>query len=284
MIIYCCGAMRSGSTLLFTLVYALVKSELKKTRCYSVRIDSLEELEEQLLRYNLAKQNDKKLTLIVNGTFSKNIYSTLPSQDTVFISSLRCVEDCLGSAKLRWGYRWTNSETELKEVLRNLHLTMEGIKEVADGCALVMDYEQLFGLTYICLRKISNFLGYADRSDNYYISLCEKVKYANNSVSSSKVLKIFRNIRSSNFYALLSDLSKKILPYRIHKKIGYFVKTKVLKKYSTDSYIGPNHISKNGGVPGASAKALTLDEKNFFAREINDLNKIKLDLISKHGV
>lgn len=282
MIIYCCGAMRSGSTLLYSLIYALVKAE-KKYDVINARVDSTDQLQELLDNYKKMKVQGGHTTLVINGTFSKEIYEMLPLNNVFYISCLRLIEDCLGSAKQRWGYRWKNSKAELEKVLVSLRKTMEGIQEVPKSKIVVFDYPQLYEETDKCLRTLAKCLGYNNLPLEFYTSLCNMVKEENKNTSTSLVLKVSRSIRESLIYYFVVKVSRKLLSNTLHKKIGLYVKNKILKKYSTQSYIGPGHISQNNGVPGSSSEALNQYEKTIFSQDMKKLNQLKTILVLNLG-
>ena len=283
MIIYCCGAMRSGSTLLFSVVDRLVQNEATGAHL-SARVDNEDEIRSALEKYESLKGNGYAPTLVINGTFSPSVYAMLEGREIHFISCLRAASDCMGSAKARWGYRWTDSLVELQEVLDNLERTMAGLALVPAKQMIIFDYIQLFEDTSTCLAEVSKFVGYQLRPISYYRHLSEVVQNENKETSSSRTLLLSRAIRDSRLYTALALISRSMLSDKWHKNLAWMIKNRILKKYSTRTYIGPNHISKTGGVPGLSANNLTDIEVSHFSDRVAAINQRKAALVSEKGV
>ena len=222
MIIYCCGAMRSGSTLLFSVVDRLVQNEATGAHL-SARVDNEDEIRSALEKYESLKGNGYAPTLVINGTFSPSVYAMLEGREIHFISCLRAASDCMGSAKARWGYRWTDSLVELQEVLDNLERTMAGLALVPAKQMIIFDYIQLFEDTSTCLAEVSKFVGYQLRPISYYRHLSEVVQNENKETSSSRTLLLSRAIRDSRLYTALALISRSMLSDKWHKNLASVV-------------------------------------------------------------
>lgn len=280
MIYYCCGGMRSGSTYLFTLVFALIHA-LNDKKPISARIDSVDELNQFLSKHSSAILSGQ--SVVINGTMSPQIVEVLESEKSIFISSLRDTNDCLGSAKIRWGARWTDTKFAFNEVLDNLQNTIDGISRIPAHKLYLQNYSMLFFSPAESLRNISIFAGLKTSSNFDFDKLVDDVRSSNQKVSESKKLKIARYVRELYAFKIITFLLRRVISYRAYKALGRFSKIYLFPKYDKASFIGPAHISKSGGIPGESAKSLSADELKLVESRLLSISDQTRNILDKRS-